>query len=208
MAPVTSKISMARSSTAGSLEPERRTAASSSRKTFVLEGADRDEGALALGDVGAEVLVLGGLVAEEVEQVVLDLERQSGVHAEGSQPFDLLLGAAADDRAACEGRRAAVIGGLERCDGEVVVDGEVEAVVPDPAKVECLPLDGARGHGDELVQEADLEGVVKALVVEHRPRDEGEREVAAVDGDRPRPRSRACRARRDASGRCRRCRHG
>ena len=62
-----------------------------------------NKGALALGDVAAEVLVIGLGLANEVEQVVLDLERQTGLHAKAAQGLDLLLGASAHDGAAGQG---------------------------------------------------------------------------------------------------------
>ena len=74
MEPVSWKISTARASCAGSSVPEERIASTSSwwRSS---EGVYGDKRALALGDVGAEVLV-GGFrqVPTKVEQVVLNLK--------------------------------------------------------------------------------------------------------------------------------------
>ena len=65
---------------------------------------------------------------------------------------------------------------------EVVLDGQVEAVVARPADIERLALDGARGHVDELGKYPELDVVVHARIVDHRAGDQRQREVARVDG--------------------------
>mgnify|MGYP000102125343 CR=1 FL=1 len=69
---------------------------------------DGHQGALAFGDVAAKVLVARFLFTYQVEQVVLNLERQAGVKAKGAQGSDLLLAAAADDGPAGKWGGAAV----------------------------------------------------------------------------------------------------
>ena len=64
---------------------------------LIREGVYGDKRALALGDVGAEVLVGGFLSADKVEQVVLNLKGEARVQAKGAQRFDLLIAAAADN---------------------------------------------------------------------------------------------------------------
>ena len=64
---------------------------------------------------------------------------------------------------------------------EVIVDREVEALVAGPADVESLALDRARGHVDELLQHAQLRGVVQVAVAQDGSRDQREGEVAHVD---------------------------
>ena len=59
----------------------------------VTQRVDRAQRPLALDDVAAEILAHGLLAAHEVEHVVLDLERESGGHAEAPQRLDLLLAA-------------------------------------------------------------------------------------------------------------------
>lgn len=66
--------------------------------------------------------------------------------------------------------------------GQVVLDGDVEALVARPADIERLTLDRARGHVDELLEHAQLDRVRKRVVHEHRSRDKRQREVARVDG--------------------------
>ena len=58
---------------------------------LIREGVYGDKRALALGDVGAEVLVGGFLSADKVEQVVLNLKGEARVQAKGAQRFDLLI---------------------------------------------------------------------------------------------------------------------
>ena len=60
---------------------------------------DDHERALALGDVAAEILLGGLLAADEVQQIVLNLESESCVETVRAQRLDLLLGAAAHDGA-------------------------------------------------------------------------------------------------------------
>ena len=132
--------------------------------------------------MSAEVLLRGLLLADEVQQVVLQLERQAGVHAKGAQGLDLLLGTPADEGAAGKGDRHRVVGGLVARHLEIVVDRDVPAAVARPADVERLALDGAGGHGHELVQHAHLHGVVEARVGQDAAGHLGERQVAVVDG--------------------------
>ena len=140
------------------------------------------ERALALGDVVAEVLLRALLGAHEVQQVVLDLEREAGVQAVVAQRLDFDLGAAADDGADGQGHRAGVMRGLVRGHDQVVFRRDVVAAVTRPSDVERLAFDGAAGHVDELGDDALLRGSVEVLIRHHRAVDEGQREVARVDG--------------------------
>lgn len=54
------------------------------------------------------------------------------------------------------GRGSAVICGLERGHGQVILNGDIEAVIADPAQIERLALDGPLGHGDELAKQPYL----------------------------------------------------
>ncbi len=65
---------------------------------------------------------------------------------------------------------------------EVVLDGQVEAVVARPADVERLSFDRARGHVDEFGKYPELDVVIHARIVNHRAGDQRQREVARVDG--------------------------
>ena len=133
---------------------------------------DRDERALALGDVAAEILLGRLLGAGQVQDVVLDLEREAGGHPEGAQSGDLLLRTAAYDRAHGERHPAGVERGLVVRHHEVVVDAEVEAGVACPTDVERLTLDRARRHVDELAQHAQLGLVVQPGVANDGAGDE------------------------------------
>ena len=63
----------------------------------VLERPGDDHGALALGDVRAEVLALRLGVTHQVEQVILELEGKAGVHAKAPERLHLLIGAPTAD---------------------------------------------------------------------------------------------------------------
>ena len=140
-----------------------------------------DERALALGDVAAEVLLGGLLCADEIQDVVLDLERKPGSHTEASQRLGLLGGPATHDAPDSQRHRARVVGGLVARHHEVVVNGQVEATVACPADVECLALDGARGHVYELAQHLQLGVGIETGIVHDGTGDERERQVARVD---------------------------
>ena len=105
-----------------------------------------DKRALALGDVGAEVLVGGFLSADKVEQVVLNLKGKARVQAKGAQRFDLLIAAAADNGSGGKRRGSAVKRGLVRRHVQVVINRDIKAPVTDPTQVERLTLDGADDH--------------------------------------------------------------
>jgi hypothetical protein len=57
----------------------------------MLERPAHDHGALALGDVAPEVLALGLGVANEVEEVVLQLEGEACVHAKRAKRLHLCV---------------------------------------------------------------------------------------------------------------------
>ena len=64
---------------------------------------------------------------------------------------------------------------------QVVLNGEVEAIVAGPADVERLALDSASGHIDELGENPQLDVVFHAWVVHNGAGDERKRQVPRVD---------------------------
>ena len=148
---------------------------------LIRQGVYGDKRALALGDVGTEVLVGGLLGTDQVEQIILDLEGKAGVQAKGAQCLDLLFAASANDGPGGKRRGSAVIRGLVRCHVQVIVDRDVKAPVTDPTQVERLTLDGADDHLGERVEYAQLYVCLKRGVVENRLGDHGKCQVAAVD---------------------------
>ena len=134
-----------------------------------------DEGALALCDIGAEVLVGGLFGADQVEQVVLNLEGKARVQAKGAQRLNLLLAAAADNGSGGKWRGSAVVRGLVRRHVQIIVDRDVKAPVADPTQVERLTLDGSDDHLGELVEHAEFHVCLERGVVENRLGDHGER---------------------------------
>ena len=111
--------------------------------------------------------LVDSLRADEVEHVVLDLERKPRTHAERAKRRDLRLGATTNDGADRQRHGARVVRRLVVGHQQVVLDGEVEAVVSRPADVERLALDGASGHVDEFGEHAQFDGVVETGVVNH-----------------------------------------
>ena len=65
---------------------------------------------------------------------------------------------------------------------EVILDGDIEALIARPTDIECLALNRARRHVDKLLEHAQLDCIGERVVDEHRTRDERERKVAGVDG--------------------------
>ena len=142
---------------------------------LIRQGVHGNERALTLGDVGAEVLVGGLLGADQVEQVVLNLEGKARVQAKGAQRLNLLLAASANDGSGGKRRGSAVVRGLVRRHVQIIVDRDVEACVTDPAQVERLALDGANDHLGELVEHAQFHVGLQRGVVENCLGDHGER---------------------------------
>ena len=134
-----------------------------------------DERALALCDIGAEVLVGGLLGANKVEQIILDLKGKARVQAKGTQRLNLVFAAATDNGSGGKWRGSAVVRGLVRRHVQIIVDRDVKAPIADPAQVERLTLDGANDHLGELVEHAELHVCPERGVVENRLGNHGER---------------------------------
>lgn len=98
---------------------------------------------------------------------------------------DLVVGAA-HDGAHGQRHRAGVMGRLVDGHGEIVLGRDVVAAVAGPAQIERLTLHRAAGHGDELLDNAHLHGVLEQRVVHHRTVYHGKRQVAHIDGQ-PQP---------------------
>src|SRR6185312_15054600 len=63
------------------------------------KGVDERQGALALVEVAVDLLAVHRLVAGDVEQVVVDLERRAEQKTEGVEPVEVLHIRVGDDRA-------------------------------------------------------------------------------------------------------------
>lgn len=81
------------------------------------------------------------------------------------------------------GRGSAVICGLERGHGQVILNGDIEAVIADPAQIERLTLDGPLGHGGELAKQPYLKIGVQGIIGQDDRGDGRELQVSAVGGN-------------------------
>lgn len=81
------------------------------------------------------------------------------------------------------GRGSAVICGLERGHGQVILNGDIEAVIADPAQIERLALDGPLGHGGELAKQPYLKIGAQGIIGQDDRGDGRELQVSAVGGD-------------------------
>ena len=187
MDPVSSMMATASASTSGSRSFDDRISTRRSRLgRRVLQGVHHNQRALALGDIAAEVLLLGLVGAHEVQQIVLDLEGEARVQPVAAQGLHDLVVGAAHDGAHGQRHRAGVMGRLVDGHGEIVLGRDVVAAVAGPAQIERLTLHRAAGHGDELLDNAHLHGVLEQRVVHHRTVYHGKRQVAHIDGQ-PQP---------------------
>ena len=78
------------------------------------------------------------------------------------------------------------MGRLVDSHGEVVLGRDVVAAVAGPTQIERLALHRATGHGDELLDDAHLHGVLQKRIVHHRTVHHGKGQVPHVDGQ-PQP---------------------
>lgn len=81
------------------------------------------------------------------------------------------------------GRGSAVICGLERGHGQVILNGDIEAVIADPAQIERLTLDGPLGHGGELAKQPYLKIGAQGIIGQDDRGDGRELQVSAVGGN-------------------------
>lgn len=81
------------------------------------------------------------------------------------------------------GRGSAVICGLERGHGQVILNGDIEAVIADPAQIERLTLEGPLGHGGELAKQPYLKIGAQGIIGQDDRGDGRELQVSAVGGN-------------------------
>lgn len=81
------------------------------------------------------------------------------------------------------GRGSAVICGLERGHGQVILNGDIEAVIAHPAQIERLTLDGPLGHGGELAKQPYLKIGAQGIIGQDDRGDGRELQVSAVGGN-------------------------
>ena len=116
----------------------------------VLDQVDERQRALALVEVAVDLLAVLLLGAEEVEQVVLDLERRAEVEAEAHERPQ--VSRAADQRPGAQRVHGRVPARLVHDQVEVVLGLQRGHAVVAPAELGGLALERAQGHRVELRQ--------------------------------------------------------
>jgi len=145
---------------------------------------DDHERPLALEDVGEIVLPHGRFIAQDVEEVVLDLKSDGGVLAEFLERPYLPLGRPTDDRSCFERSDPAIVAGLAQGHLEIVVRRQVEDVITHPAYVQRLAFDRVFAHLADDVHHRQLCRIVQQWITHHYRADQPERVVAGIDGQR------------------------
>ena len=125
------------------------------RPARVPDQVDERQRALALVEVAVDLLAVLLLGADQVEQVVLDLERRAEVEAEAHERPQVLH--AADQRPGAQRVHGRVPARLVHDQVEVVLGLERGDAVVAPAELGGLALERAQGHRVELRQHAVAE---------------------------------------------------
>src|SRR5262249_5779260 len=102
--------------------------------------------ALAFDQVSADLLAVAAYVAGQVEEVVLNLKRGTEIAAETVEPIEVEIASRRDQRADATGMDEAVPARLLQDHPQVVVVGDVAAVVAHPAKLHRLALERLLHH--------------------------------------------------------------
>src|SRR5438128_317183 len=148
------------------------------------EQLDQHDRPLPLPDVAVDLLAVAGRVAEEVQEVVLDLEGCSQEEAEADEAVEVAVAARPDERADAARPDGRVPAGLLEHHLEIVGLAEVEHVVAAPAELDRLPLDRLARHPLRLLEDEHREPRAEAgAVVDQRARAEERERGADVHGD-------------------------
>ena len=123
---------------------------------------DQRQRPLALVEVAVDLLAVLALGADQVQQIVLDLERRAEVEAEPHHRPQVGLAAGADQGPDPQGMDGRVPAGLVHDQLEVVLGLQLLHAIPAPAELGRLALERAQRHGVELGQEALGEFAVHA----------------------------------------------
>ena len=138
---------------------------------------DQNQRALALAQVAVDLLSVERLVADQVEQVVLDLERRAQVEPEPHHRPEVGPPTRPQQRPYPQGVDGRVPARLVHDEVEVVLGRQPRHGVAAPAELGRLALEGPQRHGVELVEQAFAQVVVEAAGVlpQHLVRQDGER---------------------------------
>src|SRR5205823_3557093 len=149
------------------------------------EQMDQHDGPLPLPDVAVDLLAVASPVAEQVEEVVLDLEGGAEEEAEAEEAVEVPVAARADERADAARPDGRVPARLLEDHLEVVRLGELGRVVPPPAELDRLALDRLARHALGLLEDAHGEpGAEPQAVVQEGAEPEKRERVADVHRER------------------------
>ena len=95
-------------------------------------------------------------VSYQVEKIVLQLKGKANFETKVFERIKRLLVSAANERAQYQGICSRVVGGLGERHKEVLLRGNIPALVLSPAKVKCLALKGVLLHGEKGVDNANF----------------------------------------------------
>ena len=118
------------------------------------QGVRDGQRALAFPQVAANLLAVARLVADEIQHVVVDLERGAEQEPELMEPIERVVVGARDDRADPHRVDEAVPGRLLEHEPQVVVGADAAVVVANPAELERLPLERLDQHVIDFVEDA------------------------------------------------------
>src|SRR5689334_9634155 len=145
---------------------------------------DQHQRPLPLPDVSEQILAVPGLVADEVEHVVADLEGGAEIEAETRDGVQRHRAGRADQRSDPERPHRRVPARLLSDELEIVAGLEVHDVVRPPAEFGGLALDRAGEHVNELVGHSLGQPGTERSAVPQRFHGEHGQGVPHVDGDR------------------------
>ena len=101
-------------------------------------------------------------IADQVEQIVLDLERRTGEEAEPDEAIEVHVAPRADQRARAHREDGRVPAGLLQDHVQVVGLAQVDGVVSPPPELDRLSLDGFPNHLFAFDQHAHGQGEARA----------------------------------------------
>src|SRR5262249_41880781 len=127
------------------------------RRGSALQEPDEHEGSLALPDVPRELLPVATVVADQVQEVVLNLKRGAKKEGEAHVAIERNSISGSDDCAEAARIDRAVPARLLQDHAQIVGLVEVEPVVAPPRQLHRLPLDRLVRHPLRFLQDAQRE---------------------------------------------------
>ena len=148
----------------------------------VLKRVDHRERAFALSDVRPKVFALYLGISYQVEKIVLQLEGKAYLEAKIFECVKRLLVSATNKCAQYQGICSRVVGSLGERHKEVLLRGNIPALVLSPTKIKRLALKGVLLHGEKGVDNANFK-LVREVVGNGNASDNIDQgRIANVDG--------------------------